>query len=140
MACEAPILSTQAVYELEMPDGVRLTMHSGCHGLWVAERILLVAPAHSGGIPISRGPARAPLRQADTHATPLAPIRAKLRVNRLPARAPLRARTGDAGGQQCSGCGLPIEVGQVWELEFPGGPIVQFHADCEQIWRTETGN
>jgi hypothetical protein len=39
MACEAPILSTQAVYELEMPDGVRLTMHSGCHGLWVAERV-----------------------------------------------------------------------------------------------------
>ena len=39
MACDSPIQSAQIVYELEMPDGARIEMHLGCHGLWLAERI-----------------------------------------------------------------------------------------------------
>jgi hypothetical protein len=39
MACDAPVLTDQIVYEVEMPDGVKLPMHLGCHGLWVVERI-----------------------------------------------------------------------------------------------------
>jgi hypothetical protein len=39
MACDARILSAQILYEAEMADRMKLPMHLGCHGLWVAERI-----------------------------------------------------------------------------------------------------
>jgi hypothetical protein len=38
-ACDAPILPAQAEYELDMPDGQKVRMHFGCHGLWSAERL-----------------------------------------------------------------------------------------------------
>ena len=38
-ACVTPILVAQVEYEAEMPDGTKLKMHSGCHGLWMAERM-----------------------------------------------------------------------------------------------------
>jgi DNA-binding response OmpR family regulator len=36
-ACDEMILPAQTQYEVEMPDGERLSMHLGCHGLWVGE-------------------------------------------------------------------------------------------------------
>jgi hypothetical protein len=70
-----------------------------------------------------------------------ATIRGKLRENRLPRAVPLRAHILEGDGRHCSGCGMPIKIGsKMWELEVSGGPIIQFHEECEQIWRQETGN
>ena len=72
--------------------------------------------------------------------TPLNTIRAKLRSKTIPGTVPLRARLAPGDGQDCAGCDGPMDGGPVWELEFPGGPIMKLHAECETYWRIETGN
>jgi hypothetical protein len=73
-------------------------------------------------------------------------FRAKLTANALPEVVPLRAKLGTGDGQLCSGCDTPIEPAhKEWVLEFAVAAeeeevVIRFHADCERIWRAETGN
>jgi hypothetical protein len=68
-------------------------------------------------------------------------IRAKIATNALPKVLPRSATRGKGDGEPCSGCDAPIEPAHVqYELDFGGGQIIRFHADCERTWRTETGN
>jgi hypothetical protein len=72
-------------------------------------------------------------------------IRDKLTASALPEVVPLRAKLGKGDGQLCSGCDTPIEPAhKEWVLEFGAAAeeevVIRFHADCERLWRAETGN
>ncbi len=68
-------------------------------------------------------------------------IRAKLAANTLPRTLPTSLMRGKGDGQPCSGCDTPIDPVHIeYTLDFGGGQIIRFHADCEQAWRRATGN
>jgi hypothetical protein len=73
--------------------------------------------------------------------SPTNAIRAKVSENALPRTLPKSMTSGGGGGQPCSGCGALIQPARPrYALDFGGGQIFRFHAECEQIWRRETGN
>jgi hypothetical protein len=68
-------------------------------------------------------------------------IRFKLASNTLPRTLPRTLTREKGDGQPCSGCDTPIDpVHVMYVLDFGGGQLIRFHADCERAWRVETGN
>ena len=124
MACGAPILPSQTMYELQMPDETRVPMHLGCHGLWLAERI------RYGWVPRAPATTRAGKR-----------LSAKLETGEIPKTLPTSLAKARGDGSRCTGCDKAISRTQVgYVLDFGGGRVVLFHEDCEQLWRRATGN